>query len=86
MSDCLVEALHDLRAHGSTIPIFDADARENWFDDLAKWISALPNDTQQVAWVACIANDLCRRMPGLPLHFAAHPLLHRLRLTEFIPY
>ncbi len=78
MTDCLLDALADLRAQGNQIPIWDADRREGWFDGLAELMAQLHNEDQQLAWVGLIAADLCRRRPGLSLSVAAGPLLDRL--------
>lgn len=80
--DCLLDALTDLRAQGHAIPLYDADRRECWFDGLAQLIAELRAEDQRMAWVTLVADDLCRRMPGLPLSMAAGPLLDRLRAME----
>ena len=82
MIDCLVDALMDLRMHGRHIPLYDADRRECWFDGLAQMIAELRTEDQRLAWVALIAQDLCLRVPGMPLSVAAQPLLDRLRARE----
>lgn len=82
MIDYLLETLEDLRAQGSDIPLYDADRRERWFDALAQVITELRSEDQRMAWVALVADDLCRRMPGLPFCVAAGPLLDRLRAME----
>lgn len=85
MSDCLLDTLEDLRAQGNDIPLWDADRREGWFDALAQVIAELRSEDQRMAWVALVANDLCRRIPGLPFSVAAGPLLDRLRALREIP-
>ena len=82
MSDCLLDTLEDLRAQGKDIPLWDADRREGWFDALAQVIAELRSEDQRMAWVALVADDLCRRLPGLPLCIAAGPLLDRLKAME----
>lgn len=82
MTDCLLIVLEDLREYGKQIPLYDADRRECWFDSLTEVIVQLPRDDQRKAWVVCIADDLCRRAPGLSLAIAAAPLLDRLLLLQ----
>lgn len=82
MIDCLLDTLEDLRAQGKDIPFYDADRRECWFDALAQVIAELRSEDQRMAWVALVAHDLCKRMPGLPLSVAAGPLLDRLKAME----
>lgn len=82
MSDCLLDTLEALRSQGNDIPLWGADRREGWFDALAQVIAELRSEDQRMAWVALVAYDLCRRMPGLPLCIAAGPLLDRLKAME----
>jgi|GEM_PF-4327508 len=53
-----------------------------WFDALAQVIAALKTSDQRMAWVALVADDLCKRIPGLPFAVAAQPLLYRLKALE----
>jgi len=78
-TDCLLAMLEELRADGTSFSIYDADRREGWFDALAQVIAALRTDDLRMAWVALIADDLCRRIPGVPFAIAAQPLLDRLK-------
>ena len=78
--DCLLAMLEELRADGATFSLYDGDRREVWFDALAQVIAAVRADDQRMAWVALIADDLCRRIPGVPFAVAAQPLLNRLTL------
>ena len=77
--DCLLAMLEELRADGATFSLYDGDRREVWFDALAQVIAAVRADDQRMAWVALIADDLCRRIPGVPFAIAAQPLLDRLK-------
>ena len=77
--DCLLAMLEELRADVTTFSLYDADRRERWFDALAQVIAAVRSDDQRMAWVALIADDLCRRIPGVPFAVAAQPLLDRLK-------
>lgn len=82
MTDCLLIVLEDLQEYGKQIPLEDAARREHWFDALAEIIVQLPDEEQRMAWVGLIADDLCRRAPGLLLAIAAAPLLDRLLLLQ----
>jgi len=80
--DCLLVMLEALRAHGATFSLYDADKREQWFDALAQVMAALKTPDQRVAWVALVADDVCKRIPGVPFAVAAQPLLDRLKALE----
>lgn len=77
-----LKALELLRAQGNRIPLLDAPRLFSWMDGLAELIAQLPGDDQRKAWVVLIADDLCGRVPGLPLSIAAAPLLNKLRELE----
>lgn len=81
----ILMALALLRAQGDLIPLYDFDRRHWWFDGLAELIIQLPTEDQRTAWVALVANDLCHRVPGLPLSVAAGPLLDRMKVLERRP-
>lgn len=74
----LVEALGHLRTQGARIHTADSARFEHWFDGLAALIAELPSEDMRIAWVAMIADDLSRRMPGLPMAMAAVPLWRRV--------
>lgn len=78
--DCLVAMLEELRRLGKTVPFFDADRRDPWFDAVAQLVLALPGRQQQWAWVALIAMDLCEVTPGLSLACSAAWVQARLGL------
>lgn len=80
--DCVVEMLNELHRFGVSVPFYDADRREPWFDAVAQLVQALPRRDQQWAWVALIADDLCRVTPGLSLACAAAWVQARLGVTD----
>jgi hypothetical protein len=82
MSAALLLILDSLRSQGNQIPIWDWERRRDWFIGMAEILAELPHEDQRMAWVALIANDLCRRIPGLSLSVAAAPLLDRLKAMK----
>lgn len=44
--DCLVDMLNELYMFGVSVPFYDADRRELWFDAVAQLVQALPRRDQ----------------------------------------
>lgn len=79
-TDCLVDMLNELHMFGVSVPFYDADLREPWFDAVAQLVHTLPRREQQRAWVALIAHDLCLVTPGLSMACAGAWVQARLGL------
>lgn len=77
-SSTILAALARLRLQGHRIPVHDGPRLMDWFDGLAELIAELPTEDQRMAWVVLIGNDLCCRIPGIPIAMAAAPLAQKV--------
>jgi hypothetical protein len=68
MTDSLLEVLMELRRDRP--PVWDCDARLEWFEAIGQVISAMHDPARQWAAKVLIASDLATSMPGLPLALA----------------
>lgn len=75
MRDCMYALYVDLAEAARTIPLYDADARERWFDAAVWLLCQVPDLSQRCSWAHSLA--LSFNQAGCPLALVVGELWRR---------